>query len=428
MKHIFIVLILSISLFASETVTDSDLILDYTPYETKEAWYYWQYNPEKHDYDGKVVPKGFHYKKNRGYVPVDAPDVPQNIRGTLIMGTLHNGNIQYSKSDVYESQIDIPALTAFTENISDIQGAFFERGEIYLVGKKKKKNENPICIAEDIPVSIQSTFSSGDQGAFTSIDPPENLDDRGKYGVLRYGGGVENTHVGQVLYESDRTLKLISLGFDNVTKQPVLGGREWHKTKLDFRKFRKNYKPEEWHQFWLGVKDMKIEVDGESGVLRFLKNRFYVRTKRVRLVNGRYEPYFEDEKKCNNATSRFVRHFNKNFKRYRKAFPVLDEMVGVAKLMAVMRWLRDSGVMIKINETDRRMFNVRYTPEKTPIIRVKKTRRIRREFPDRIEMDELNIGTIGGIDLQDFRFKNTKLKKFKESIQNNKDYLVFRLL
>lgn len=418
--------VLIISCFAGDLVTDS-FYIESNKIVPNEAWLHWFYNPQKHDYDGNAKPEGYTFNKNIGY-RTGACAIEDIVPATVIMGCRKGDKIEYTQSNACQSVMNLPELKIFLNSISNLCGAYYDGGKIFIVGEKKTNDisRSSYFLPEDAIVAIEAVCNSNHQGTFAALDPADDPDDKSKYIIVRFGGKVENTHIGQVLFECDRLLKTLSIGADNITKRMLALDNSWHKTKFDFRDFSETDKPEEWHTFWFVVEDMEIFTDGNAGALVFEKDKITAKTQKVKIVKGKYEPYFE--KTPSSSSGKFTEHFNQNFENYRNGFPVLNELVGIAKLTAVIKWLYGLGIIIQFDENKIKCFYNRYTPTKTPLIKVTKIRTIKKVSFGGMEITEKTLASIGGIDLQNFRFREKDLSQFREKIKKDSRYVIFRLL
>lgn len=119
-------------------------------------------------------------------------------------------------------------------NINDITGAAFDdkTGQIVLYGKQDASL--PPMNLDDLAVAVRSIYGYGgktpqDPGVFIGTEP-SNIAGQMK---VRYDGQTYNTKFGSTMFASDRLLKTLTLGIDNITGAPVSSGVPGFMNMLD---------------------------------------------------------------------------------------------------------------------------------------------------------------------------------------------------
>jgi len=199
----------------------------------------------------------------------------------------------------------------------------------------------------------------------------------------------------------------------------------WHRSKFDFKKQPKKNTVEEWHQFWFLGEGLDLSADPQSLALRFDNDALAART--LKINKGFYGGGLEFETSSRSETGRFCENFNQNFVSYADRFPVIRELVEEAKLVAFARWLFDNGVIVKFEQNDVKWFYSRFTPSRTPIIKVKKTRKVQQIDMRDYDVTEFELNSKGGVDLRKFAFKKKALGEWIKSVKSDPRYVVFRL-
>lgn len=412
------------SAFSDAEITFDSPIRVESSLSSKECWQYWKYDTQKQDFDGPILPEGYVLFPGIGYRMKYSKTALKDIDVVLIKGEQKNNTSNFEATSASRKKFNAQRIKDFFASISTITAAFLENGELYLVGVKKNPGDSPIfLLPEDMIVALRAVSNTPFRGALSVIDITGESSITSKKGEIRFEGMIENSHLGQVLFESDRVLKSISLGCDNITKKAVDIKAEWFKTKFDFKKMPKGeIQNEEWHQFWFGVWNTDFLMDPTAEILRLDDEKIWVKTKKLKNAS---ETYFDPSAKS--ETGQFCENFTNNFPKFRNKFPVLNELVEISKLVAIAKWMFEKGILFKFDKEEIEPFFNRYTPLHTPIIKVTKTRTYRRVDLREDEEIVFEMSSVGGVDLENYSFKKKGLKDIKEKIKNNPNYIVIKL-
>lgn len=157
---------------------------------------------------------------------------------------------------------------------------------------------------------------------------------------VRYFGAVENTHLGSTLFEADRTLKMLSTGFDNNNCQRWMGRPQQISTELDLLSTEVgadngSFQPG-WHRFWFEPSDDEIEVspDGKT-VNKFPTHRLVVKDESI--PPGR---------PSRPSASQFAQSVSNNFITLTGTIPAFAELQRQAVMVALAKWLVDKHIPV----------------------------------------------------------------------------------
>lgn len=243
------------------------------------------------------------------------------------------------------------------EDIASLEGAVIdpETGQLMLVGQAGSSALN----IDDFVVALRVIYN-GDLPA-VSIDPSEN--DNSVMNVV-YFGGIENTHLGFVLYEADRLLKVYSMGVENLTGEMVSSNVPGYQSELDLvsADARAIGQPV-WHRMWFEPAQLTnaspAGVGGRRGItlsgLGVTLNTEYISIAGSPIPGEGSDP----------AAEQFVAHFNKSFAAFAAEQPVLQELVEVRRWLYLARWLRDENIPIEASWLLQEVASVE-TPSTTP--------------------------------------------------------------
>ncbi len=239
--------------------------------------------------------------------------------------------------------------------IDDLTGATYDpkTGQIVLYGKQDVAL--PEMNMNDLAVAVNSIFGGEDPGV--SIDPPlvnNNF-------TVRYEGQTPETEFGWIMFEADRVMKTLAMGKDNITGQPVTSNVPGFQTMLQ-RELAAGDCVDGAHwsdRFWFQPKEVKLvrSADGQSMVFDSVVVELLTEYTFEGGIPGQ-EPNPEAEA--------FAAHFTQHYDEFAAEFSVFKDLKRLAKVVGVIKWIRDNNIPIDLGFVDN--YDIAYfdTPETTP--------------------------------------------------------------
>ena len=347
-----------------------------------------------------------------------------SVKTKVIIGNIKGDYVEYDpQQDVKNISINLEKVNQIRDQ-GDRVGMFVEKGKLYVVIEEKKLSNTEIKSTrypEDIAILIRGIFTSPDQCIWQTIDPPPSKNDMDKYGLVYYGGMVENTHVGMVMFEADRIMKCLSGSYDNRTGEPinVQGG---YKSEWDYIApisiNDRTSEEEEWHRYWFTTKDTIVQYDSNSKVVKIIGNPLSVKTERMEMINGKLESTFDPD--YDSCSYKWTKHFESNLLSYAKYYPVLYELHELSRWTALLNALYETGFIFE--NIDLTNFPYIPTPTKTPVITIIKERTIEDTTDTYTETMTRQIFLTGGVGLEEVTLQQTDLSELKKQwVAQNKE-------
>jgi len=338
-----------------------------------------------------------------------------SVKTKAIIGNIKEDHIEYDpQQDVKNISINLEKINK-VRNQGDIIGMFVEKGKLYVaIEEKKLSNKEIKCTRypEDIAILIRGIFTSPDHCIWQTIDPPPNKNDIDKYGLVYYGGMVEDTHVGMVMFEADRVMKCLSGGYENRTGEPInIPGAyksEWN--YMSEISFDDQYSEEEWHRYWFTTKDTIVQYDPELKVVKIIGDPLSVKTERMEMINGKLESTFDPD--YDSCSYKWTKHFESNLLLYAKHYPVLYELDELSHWTSLFNALYETGFIFDEIFLDN--FPYVTTPIKTPIIQIIKERNTENTTQTHIEIRTRQVSLTGGVGLEQVTLQKADLSGLKE--------------
>jgi hypothetical protein len=242
-------------------------------------------------------------------------------------------------------------------DLASLDGAVLdpEAGQLILVGQPGSSSLN----LDDFMVALRVIYG-GDFPA-VSIDP--NPNDNSTMNVS-YFGGIEGTHLGFVLYEADRLLKVYSMGVDNQTKQSINSNIPGYQSELALAAASvRNIGEPVWHRMWFEPAQLTNDIPVPAGGRRSISLSSLGVTLKTEYVSIDGSPIPGEG--SDPAAEAFVAHFNNNFAAFATEQAVLQELVQVRRWLYLVRWLRDANIPVEASWLSQAIATVE-TPKSTP--------------------------------------------------------------
>jgi hypothetical protein len=294
--------------------------------------------------------------------------LPQNHQATSFLPTATPASGSTHRRAV--SAVDDLALLA------DIEMAKFQDGELIVIGPAATGGNG--IRPDDWYVVFRAI--AGAEAPGVSIDPGPNPNVM----QVRYFGGIQASDLGRTFFEADRTLKLMSTGFDNYSCALWPGRPHGIPTELDLVSGERTNGGESrggsqgWHRFWFEPSANPIETEGFA--MRIPKNRLMVKDEPV--PPGSPSP---------KSAREFAANMTKDFLALTGQVPAFRELQSDAALVALAKWIRDKHVPVD-DDWIKSAPNSTSAPGTTPSITV-----VRATITDRAY---LSFGIHGGVDFQ----------------------------
>lgn len=181
---------------------------------------------------------------------------------------------------------------------------------------------------------------------------------------VRYLGQTVDTYFGSVLFEADRTLKMLMQGRDNLNNQPLSVGVPGYRSLVS----RVSQNPSGVHctgtlmsyRMWFQPKEIVLRENsaGTSMVLDRLSMELLHETKRDGAVISDPE------------SAAFAAHLTQNFAAYAARFPVLTDMLRLGELVGLFKWMHENALPVDFSFAGQHVIEYLNTPRTTPAVLV----------------------------------------------------------
>ncbi|MFH1007662.1 MAG: tetratricopeptide repeat protein [Candidatus Latescibacterota bacterium] len=240
---------------------------------------------------------------------------------------------------------------------NDINSVAFDETNGQLIFTGWYDRSLPPLNMDDFVVAIRSIYRKAEDPALSIGTENCSVQD---YRKVSYYGGIEGTAFGQAMFEADRLLKSLCFGVDNVSGGALIVDVPGYQNIPDWTLSLGSLVMGMVWDSRVWFVPMKIEVIvGEGGMeMRFGELTMQVLTESQ--FNGRYS--------YQPGVEAFARHLTEHYEPLEDRYPEIRRLRQMAKIVAVVKWMRDNRVPVDFSWVDAYRISQVDTPEMTPAI------------------------------------------------------------
>jgi len=280
--------------------------------------------------------------------------VPATIFG--IRDSLHSRPLDGGGGPVGGVSLDRAAEVLV--DINTITGAAFDpaTGQLTLIGQQDLSL--PPMSMDDLVVAIRSVYSGEDPGVtMVPLDPSGgDITQR-----VEYFGQTENTHFGWVMFEADRYLKSMAAGQDTLTGDLLTPDVPGFKSELELCFEQRTDVP--WHRNWFVPGEIVLAQAADGQTMVFERAAIQLES---RFIQFQPDGSMVDIEGNSPVTDQFTAFVTEHYDEFAAEKPELAELEQLARIVGVVKWLRDNGIPVDLSWVDD--YEVAYveTPLTTP--------------------------------------------------------------
>jgi len=243
-------------------------------------------------------------------------------------------------------------------DINTITGAAFDpvTGQLILIGQQDLSL--PPMSMDDLVVAIRSVYSGEDPGVtMVPLDPSGgDITQR-----VEYFGLTENTHFGWVMFEADRYLKSMAAGQDTLTGDPLTPDVPGFKSELQLSFEQQTDVP--WHRNWFVPGEIVLAQAADGQTMLFERATIQLES---RFIQFQPDGSMTDIEGNSLVTDQFTAFVTEHYEEFAAEKPELAELEQLARIVGVVKWLRDNHIPVDLSWVDD--YEVAYveTPLTTP--------------------------------------------------------------
>ena len=259
-------------------------------------------------------------------------------------------------------------------DLTEITGAYWDdkSEQLILTGRRNGSEQHmllPTMDKDHLALALRAVLAGQPIGV--SIDPPKEWREgpkqnqtppEGMHMLVSYLGNTEGTLLGAIMFKADKLLKDLGSGLDNETRKPVRANVPGFKTELEMIYPQPGRKESRWHRFWFVVDKVELRQDSSRNCFTFGEVKIKVLTE---TQHGSGETVAQEP-----AAEHFARHLTQHYDEYAKEFPVLARLRELAKIIAVAKFLSNTGKTLDVGRLCIYEPQRVLTPKETPGIHV----------------------------------------------------------
>ncbi|WP_316359645.1 RHS repeat-associated core domain-containing protein [Candidatus Neptunichlamydia sp. REUL1] len=251
----------------------------------------------------------------------------------------------------------------FLTELSEISGVIYDAKTDQMILYGRKNLALPQMDMDDLAVAVRSIYGLGAKGPESpgvSMEPGYKNPKKQTGGrmAVTYFGETENTRFGQVMFEADRVLKVLSLGRDNVTGKTVKSSVPGYKSLQALREEEGNPSTNTYCRLWFVPQRISLAESPDGNSMAFSEARMEILTESTLMKKG-----FIDDR----AAERFAYHFTKYYDHFSQEYPILTELKRLGKITAVVKWICEKNLPFDLSFFRSYTPNYFKTPKYSPI-------------------------------------------------------------
>jgi YD repeat-containing protein len=250
------------------------------------------------------------------------------------------GNPFVPTTDIMETgliaQVGSNSLFTASQNIAnftDITGAYYDATLNRIVFIGTTRGSSPKFNKDDMAVAIQSIIFNNTMPDVNIGDDPSNPGS--STAVVTYTGAIQNTNLGNVLFNSDYKLKQYVIGYDpNNIK--ITSSVPTYKSVVD-RYVALDPNPVTGNQtnFILSPQDATLKNSTSANAFVFLNLSMQATAQHTNPTN---------DAQWNQASTDFVSDITTNYDQYAQETIALTQAKQIAKIVAILKWITDKNI------------------------------------------------------------------------------------
>lgn len=232
--------------------------------------------------------------------------------------------------------VSLDEAATFLADMSDITGAYYDADQDRIVFVGQKNTALPKFDKDDMAVAIKSIVFNNSIPSFSlEYKDPSNPFGHEYLNAIYYGG-IEDTNFGNVLLEADYKLKMYGQGYDENGNQ-IVSSVPGYKSFLD-RYIEKGptQGSTNYSRHWISPKVVTLKEDDSTNSFIFDSIVMEVQDE---ALNSSNDPAW------NAASSEFVNHMTQHYNEFAYEIPSYTKAKQLAKIVAVIKWIKDNGVV-----------------------------------------------------------------------------------
>ncbi|MCB1106998.1 MAG: hypothetical protein KDK76_02760 [Chlamydiia bacterium] len=273
-------------------------------------------------------------------------------KGDILIGGCPSSLSNFLGRDTHHSFIDLhfchpnyggvlldKSAEVFTE-LRDISGVFYDEQMGQMIFYGQKNLSLPYMDTDDLAVAVRSIYGLGSKAPESpgvSMEPGFKNPKKKKDGcmVVSYFGETENTRFGQVMFESDRILKVLSIGRDNITGKSIRSSVPGYRSLQEIQE-KEGFPPPNTHcRLWFVPQRITLSESFDGTSMVFNEARMEVLTESMLRKKG----IVEDK-----AAEKFAKHFTNYYDQFSEEYPILAELKRLGKITAIVKWIYEKNL------------------------------------------------------------------------------------
>ena len=251
--------------------------------------------------------------------------------------------------------VSLDMASQFLANMTDVTGAYFDQTTNRIVFVGRTNTPTPQYSKDDMAVAIRSLVFNNTIPA-VSIDPVSGMT-AGTPLPVHFYGGIENTVLGQKLFNADYQLKNYAMGYYS-NGQTVSSSVPGYKSEID--RYIANgptwTTPSPGSRVWIAPQTLSLKKDAATNSFIFDQSTMQVLSQPL----GTNDPAWDA------AITQFAQHATTNYDAFAQESSSWMQVKELAKFVGIVKWLKDNGIATDYGWAKTYVPTVAQTPTSVP--------------------------------------------------------------
>ncbi|HLG54933.1 MAG TPA: hypothetical protein VI485_06355 [Vicinamibacterales bacterium] len=241
-----------------------------------------------------------------------------------------------------ESEVDAGAIAGLAYDPA--------KGAAFLLGKRNASL--PPLRLSDLAVALNLAYREPPVFPKFSLDPADSSNPRGEWlKLVHLPEALRGTQFGHTMFLTDWLMKQLSFGLEvdsagRITRRETMPAGLKDTFTLTFERPSRGDTPEVWTRMWIVAQDFRWKIARDAVV--FTTSQMGVKAKR-QVVDPRSDTGLSDvEDAVDPASALFAADFTRRYDEVGIAIPEFARLTELAKLVALARWMRETGVKVDV--------------------------------------------------------------------------------
>lgn len=231
--------------------------------------------------------------------------------------------------------VKLDQAAVFLADMRDYTGAYYDSTLDRIVFIGKTNTPAPQFNKDDLAVAIKAVIFNNSIPTVSLETKPGDTSHTQPLNVIM-GGGIEDTKFGQTLIDADYKMKQYMMGYD-ANSNKIVSSVPGYKSHFDrWLAYGPDPSKSNWSRWWITPQLITVKKDDPNNAFVFDQVKMQILTQPL---------YSNNDPKWNQAALDFANDQTANYDAYAQETPSYFETKQLGKIVAIVKWIKDSGIV-----------------------------------------------------------------------------------